>query len=364
MGGMDPFHHRTKAERPLSITITPGTVLTAIVIGLLVWLIFFLKGLVLIVLTAVVIASAAEPGIQWFRRRKFPRVWSVFAVYILVFGILFGIAYFFFPPLLSEARGFLLSLPQYLNSVNFSNIFSFDLSSSATAASSSISDSLLQLQNIFTAPGEGAFRALAGFFGGIVSFFLIVVLSFYFAVEETGVDTFIRVVVPVEQQPYALDLWRRSHQKIGLWMQGQIVLSCIMGIFAFLWLTILGIQYSLVLAFIAAFAELIPIFGPIIAGVTAVAVAAASVPTSTLFLVAGGFLILHELEANLIYPLVVKKVVGVPPLLVIIALFAGGELAGFLGILLSVPAAATLQEFVTDVRKSKERDLARMSEAE
>jgi predicted PurR-regulated permease PerM len=362
---MDPFHHRKSAgERPLSITITPGTVLTAIVIGLLVWLVFYLKGLVLIVLTAVVIASAVEPGIAWFQRRGWRRIFSVLAVYLLVFGILFAVAYLFFPPLVNEARGFLSSLPQYLNSVDIGNVFSFDISSSASAASSSLSDSLLQFQTVFSAPGEGAFRTLAAFFGGIVSFFLIIVLSFYFAVEETGVDDFIRVVVPVEHQSYALNLWKRSHQKIGLWMQGQIVLSCIMGIFAFLWLTILGIKFSMVLAFVAALAELIPIFGPIIAGITAVAVAAASSSTSTLFLVAGGFLILHELEANLIYPLVVKKVVGVPPLLVILALFAGGELAGFLGILLSVPAAATLQEFVSDVRKSKERDLARLKEKE
>jgi len=145
-------------------------------------------------------------------------------------------------------------------------------------------------------------------------------------------------------------------------MQGQLVLSCIMGIFAFLWLTILGLQFALVLAFVAAVAELIPIFGPIIAGITAVAVAVSTEPTSTVFLVGGGFLVLHELEANLIYPLVVKKVVGVPPLLVILALIAGGELAGFLGILLSVPVAAAFQEFISDVQKKKQRELERMKD--
>lgn len=348
--------------RPLSITITPGTILTAIIIGILVWLVFYLKGLVLIVLTAVVIASAVEPGIHWFHKRGLPRVLSVLAIYVLVFGVLFGFAYVFFPPLLQEARGFISSVPQYVSTADLNNIFSFDFTSSVQGASSNVSDSLLQLQNLFTAPGEGAFRALVGFFGGIVSFLLIVVLSFYFAVEDTGIDTFIRVVVPVDRQAYALDLWRRSHDKIGLWMQGQVLLSCIMGIFAFLWLSILAIPYALVLAFIAAFAELIPIFGPIIAGITAVAVAAATEPTSTIFLVGGGFLILHELEANLIYPLVVKKVVGVPPLLVILALFAGGELLGFLGILLSVPLAATIQEFVSDVQKKKSEEMAHLRE--
>ncbi len=351
---------------PLTITITPGTVLTAIAIGLLVWLLFYLKGLVLIVLTAVVLSSAMEPGALWFTKRRWPRVLAVGTVYFIVFGILFGVAYLFFPPLLEETRGFVSSLPRYLDTLNIGGLVSGNFSSvtAAAAPGSSITDALFQLQNIFTPTGEGAFRALSGIFGGVVSFVLIVVLSFYFAVQETGVDDFLRIVLPIKHQEYALGLWKRSHQKIGLWMQGQLILSCIMGIFAFLWLSILGIQFSLVLAFVAALAELIPVFGPIIAGVTAVAVALSTEPTSTVLLVAGGYLVLHELEANLIYPLVVKKVVGVPPLLVILALFAGGELAGFLGILLSVPIAATIQEFVSDVQKGKERELARLKARE
>jgi len=353
------------SERPLSIHITPGTILTTIVILLLVWLVFVLQGLVLIVLTAVVLSSAMEPGIQWFMRRRLPRVLSVAALYVLVFGTLFGIAYTFFPPLIQETRTFVSSLPQYLDTLSVNNFIPAGIvpGSGAISDSSSISAALSQLENIFTPTGEGAFRALSGIFGGVVSFIIIVVLSFYFAVEETGVDDFLRIAVPLEYQSYAINLWKRSHHKIGLWIQGQLVLSCIMGIFAFLWLTILQIPFAIVLAFVAAIAELIPVFGPLIAGTVAVAVAASSEPTSVVLLVAGGFLVLHELESNLIYPLVVKKVVGVPPLLVILALFAGGELAGFLGIILSVPIAGTIQEFVGDIRKKNERELARAKEA-
>ncbi|MBV9349814.1 MAG: AI-2E family transporter [Patescibacteria group bacterium] len=230
-------------------------------------------------------------------------------------------------------------------------------------AGQTLSQSFFQFENMFIPQGD-AFHTLSGLFGGIFSFILIVVLSFYFAVAETGVDDFIRVAVPIRHQAYALNLWKRSHRKIGLWMQGQLILSCIMGIFTFLWLTILGIPFSLVLAFIAALAELVPIFGPIIAGVAAIAVAAATEPFSTILLVGAGFVVLHQLEGNLIYPLVVKKVVGVAPLLVILALIAGSELAGFLGIVLSVPVAAALQEIVSDVQKRKERERTLLKEKE
>lgn len=350
-------------QKPLNIHITPGSILTATGIGLLIWLLFFLKDLVLIILTAVVLASAIEPGVQWFMKQRMPRVLAVSAVYFISLGSFFGVAYLLFPPLLQEMRGFVTLIPQYLHSFSINDLLTqgfAGLPKSAAQTSASLTDSIFQLQNIFTATGEGAFRALSGIFGGVVSFLLIVVLSFYFAVQETDVDDFIHIVIPVRHQDYARNLWHRSRHKIGLWMQGQLILSFIMGVFAFLWLTIVGVPYALVLAFVVALAELIPIFGPLLAGAAAVAVAFSSGGVNAALLVGGGFLVLQQLESHLIYPLVVKKVVGVPPLLVILALIAGAQLAGFLGILLSVPLAAALQEFVNDIQKSKTRELAKL----
>ncbi len=347
-------------KSPLSITITSGTILTAIAIGVLVWLLFYLKDLLLIVLTAIVLASAVEPGVSWFMRHRFPRVLAVASIYAITFGILFAVAYVIFPPLLEDTRGFVATLPQYVDSLNIDSILSssgIEGTKEAVLSSASLGDTLLQFENIFTSTGQGAFRVLSGIFGGVVSFFLIIVLSFYFAVQETGVDDFLRIIMPVKYQEYAVNLWKRSHTKIGLWMQGQLLLSLIVGVMVFLWLTILGVPYALTLAILTAIAELIPVFGSIFAGVAAVAVAVSSGGVSLALLVAGGFLVINQLESNLIYPLVVKKVVGVAPLLVILALIAGAQLAGFLGILLSVPLAAALQEFVSDVRKNKEREL-------
>ena len=352
-------------ERPLSITITPGTVVMAVTVSLLVWLLFYLQSLVLIVLTAVVLASAVEPGVAWFMRYRIHRVFAVALVYLIIFGVLFGVSYAFLPPLIGEVEGFISRFPEFLASLKIDTLLSQGLLGTATQAvtsDSSLTDTLLQFREAFTASGEGAFRVLSSIFGGVVSFVLMIVLSVYFAAQETGIDDFLRVITPVKHQEYAIDLWKRSHYKIGLWMQGQLLLSLIMGILAYLWLTILGVPYAIVLALIVAIAELVPIFGPIISGVIAVAVAASSGDTTPALLVAGGFVILQQLESHLIYPLVVKKVVGVAPLLVILALVAGSQLAGFIGILLSVPIAAAIQEFVSDVQRSKERELARMRE--
>lgn len=343
-------------KAPVSITITPTSIVYAVVIVLIVWMLFYLKHLVLIVLTAIVIASSIEPAVVWFTKRKVARVWGVTFVYLIAFGVLFSVAYLLLPPVLNEAGAFISTLPNYLTTLNLNDLVSSDLIATTqrvVAGGPSLANTLFDLQRAFTSTGAGAFRAVSGIFGGVVSFFLIVLLSFYFAVQETGIDDFLRMVMPVKHQAYAVSLWRRSHHKIGLWMQGQLLLSILIAVLVYLWLTILTVPYALLIAVFAAIAELVPVFGSIAAGIPAVIMAYTTGGTTLALLAAGGYLVINQLQAHLIYPLVVKKVIGVPPLLVIIALIAGAELAGFLGVILAIPVAAVVREFLSDFEKSK-----------
>ncbi|MBL7045777.1 MAG: AI-2E family transporter, partial [Parcubacteria group bacterium] len=145
--------------------------------------------------------------------------------------------------------------------------------------------------------------------------------------------------------------------KIGRWMQGQLILAAIIGVLVYLGLTILGVKHALLLALIAALFELIPVFGPILASIPAIIIGFVDGGATIGLLVVGLYLIIQQFENHLIYPLVVTKVVGVPPLLVILALLIGAQLAGFLGIILSVPVAAAIQEFVKDLQENRKRVL-------
>ncbi|HEY4488318.1 MAG TPA: AI-2E family transporter [Candidatus Paceibacterota bacterium] len=344
------------ADRHLNISITQGTIVKAIVIGLLAWLLFYLRDVVLIVLTAIVISSAVEPAVHALMRRKFPRVISVLTVYVVLFGLFFAVFYFFLPSVLEDFATFASSLPAYIETLGglgtldtYSRILGLPLLSDISA--SGIMESIRSAVNLNSYGNP--LSAVATIFGGLFSFILIVVFSFYFAVVETGVDDFLRIVTPGKYQVYVLDLWRRSQHKIGLWMQGQLLLAVIVGVLVYLGLTIFGVPHALFLAVIAGLFEIIPVFGPTLAAVPAVIIA----------FVAGGvtlgiatvvlYIVVQQFENHLIYPLVVTRVVGVPPLLVILALIVGAELAGFLGIILSVPAAATIQEFIRDMQAGR-----------
>lgn len=348
-------------NKDIKVTITSGTIVSALLIFAGAYLVWTLRDLVLLVVTAIVIASAIEPGIAFFIRQRIPRFFAAILVYVLVFGSVFLLMYLFFPPIIADAAGFLASVPQYLETLNASSTFAgtnFQSASSLLTSShdlQSFVQTLLSLQTVFTTGSAGVTQLVVTFFGGIFSAMLVIVLSFYFALQDTGVDDFLRMVMPVAYEGYAVDLWRRAQKKIGLWMQGQILLSLIVAVLVYLGLLILGVPYALLLAVFTAFAEIIPVFGSLTAGAFAVVVGYSSGGLALAAIIAGLYIVVNQFESNLIYPLIVKKVVGVPPLLVIVALIAGGTLAGFLGILLSVPASAVVLELITDFDKRKRR---------
>ena len=347
-------------DKEFRISITAGTVVTVLLVLAGAYAFWLLRDLALLVLTAIVIASAIEPGVMFFIRHRLPRFVSALLVYVLVFGSLFILFYLFFPPIISDAAGFIADAPKYLNTLNIPAPFA-GLADSADildnqGSTQSIVETLISLQSAFTTSSEGVLQLFITFFGGVFSLMLVIVLSFYFALQDTGVDDFLRMIMPSKHEEYAVNLWKRAQKKIGLWMQGQILLSVIIGILIYLGLLIIGIPYALLLAVFTGIAEIIPIFGALIAGAIAVAVAYSDGGIALGAIVAGLYVVMNQFEANLIYPLIVKNVVGIPPLLVIVALIAGYTLAGFIGAILSVPVAAVVLEFIMDFDRQKRSD--------
>lgn len=336
-------------EHPITISITTGAIVRTILILAGAWLLYQLFDLALVILTAIVIASGIEPAARWFMDRKIPRVMAILIVYLLFLSSLFGLLYIVVPIFLVQAAAFVAALPQYFEFLNhLPGDYSPILSAAGADPVASVADMVATLRGMVQEFSGNSFATASAFFGGALSSILILVFSFYFAVQERGIEDFLRIVTPVRHEEYVLDLWRRSQKKIGLWLQGQLLLGVIVGVLVFLILTILNVPHAFVLAVLAGFLELIPVFGPTLSAIPAVVIAFVSAGPFMGLVVAGVYIIIQQFENHLIYPLVVTKVVGVPPLLVILALLIGGKLAGFLGILLSAPIAAVVQEVVQD----------------
>lgn len=341
----------------VTLRIPAATIAKVIIVGILFALAYYLRDILLVVLGAVVIASSIEPSIKWFVARRIPRLLAVLIIYFGLGFMLVGVFYFLFVPLLVELQQFLVDLPNYVGSISIEGVKTAGFTSPAAIQeivnAIPINSIVAKLSILIGSLSQNFFSTASTFLGGLLSFVLIVVLSFYLAVQQDGIVNFLKTISPSKHRRYIVGLWTRSETKIGLWLQGQVLLCVIIAVLAYLGLSLLGIKHALLLAALAGIFEIIPLFGPIISAVPGIAVAFVDGGIGIAAIVLALYIIIQQFENQLIYPLVVKKVVGVPPIISIVALVVGAKLAGFLGLLFSVPVAAILMEFFNDLERDR-----------
>ena len=336
---------RTKIE------VTTGTLVRFLLLVLGLIFLYIIRDIVLIVLVSIVVASSVEPLVRWFERYRFPRVLAVLIIYLGGVTSIFSVFYLLIPPLFSDFQNFFSSLPFLVDKAfvqlhRVMPLLPFDL------VLPTLKDVIVRADITVRSALDGAFSATSLVFSKAFDLMFVFVISFYLAVQEDGIANVLRILTPKEHEEYILHLWARSRRKIGRWLQGQLLLGLIIGVIVFIALTVLQVRYAFILAVLTGMLEIIPYFGPVIAAIPAIAIAAIQSPLLGL-LVTGIYILVQQMENHLIYPQVVRKTVGVPPLLAIIALLIGGKLAGIMGFIIAVPMAVILVEYVNDIAEHK-----------
>ena len=186
-----------------------------------------------------------------------------------------------------------------------------------------------------------------------MSFIAVVIIAFYLSVMKRGIESFIESVVPASHEAYAMDLWRRSEMKVGRWIQGQMLLALIVGLTVYIGLTLMGVKFALVLGILAMALEIVPMVGPVLAAIPAVFLAFLQDPGLGLWVIVF-YLVVQQLENHILVPIVLGKTTGLNPIIVIMALLVGNQLAGISGMILSVPIATVIVEILEDLAKQRE----------
>ncbi|MFA5937043.1 MAG: AI-2E family transporter [Candidatus Paceibacterota bacterium] len=341
-----------------SISISTGTMIRFFLVALGFYLFWFLRDLLLVILTSIVLASFVESAIPHFKKIKINRVAGVVIVYVIAIICLALLFYLFAPLLITEVYNLSNFLSSYIPDSSIINYFSNDAFAGATQIVNNLSHSLslttlLSTSKAFIANLSGGFfQVLSVAFGSIFNVFMIVLISFYLSIQEKGIENFLRIILPLEYEEYAVDLWGRSQKKIALWMKGQMLLGILIAILTYLMLSLLGIKYALLLALIAGIMELVP-YGILVALIPAISFSFLSGGASSALMVAGSYIILHQFEVFLFSPLIIKSVVGLSPLVVILAALIGFELGGLWGLILAIPVAVFVMELMSDLEKKK-----------
>ncbi len=341
-----------------NIVISNGTIVRVILFGLLLFALYKLLNVVLIVLTAVVIASFAEAAVRRFARIGIGRTFAVLLVYIILVVLLATLFYLFVPIIINESSHIIDLLTKYIPSQELLDRLQVGNVTDATtivdkiSSSKSLADFAVSAKSFVSGVSGSFFDAISGVFGGILNVALIFIISFYLSIQEGGIQKFLRIITPAKKESYILNLWDRTQHKIALWLKGQLILGLIVGVLIFVILSILGLPYALLLGLATAVFELIP-FGVTLAMIPATGIAYVEGGITLAVLVLAAYVIVQQIENYILQPLIVKRVVGISPLVVILAVLIGYRLAGFWGLILAVPVAVALLEYVDDLEKKR-----------
>lgn len=340
-----------------SISISTGTLIRVVLVALGVLLLWVLRDLILVVLTSIVIASFMESAVPYFKRIGVGRVFGIVVVYVVSFLILAALFYLFAPLLITEIYNFTTFFSSYIPSSSFLNFFQSEAFSGAKDLVGTLNNfslsGLLSISKAFIGNlSGGLFQTLAVAFGSIFNLVLIVLVSFYLSIQEGGIESFLRLVFPIKYEDYVVDLWERSSRKIALWMKGQILLAFVVAVIIYLLLSLLGIQYALLFSIIAGLMELVP-YGILVALIPAFSFSYVSGGVASALMVTGSYIIVHQFEVFLFAPLIIKKIVGLSPIVIILSVVVGFELGGIWGAILAIPLTVIVMEYLSDIERDK-----------
>ncbi len=344
-------------KESVSLTIPSSTIIKTLALIAVFAGAFYVRDFIIALIVAVVLASSIEMPIRTLVKWGLPRGASVASIFLLLIGILASVSLIFIPPLADDLARFVKILPQILDSVRiFGSDLGFkDLAASISELSKNISkgEILSILKDAFFG-STGFFATTSAVLHGVINIVLTFVLAFYLALDEYGVRNFLRLVSPKTYEEYIENLWGRAQKKISLWMQGQVLLSLFVALLVYIPNLVLNMPYAALLAVLAFFGELIPMVGLTLSAIPAgfIAWTHGGMPLLSTILII--YVIIAQLESHVLYPKIMNKLVGVPSVVVIIALVIGAKLAGIWGVLLSVPLASVLMEFISDLDKQKQ----------
>lgn len=339
------------SKEPQFISISSWTIVRFFAILLGVAALYLIRDIIAALIFAIIVASAIEPAIEWLKERRIPRILGVILIYLGIAIIFVFLVYLVLPLFVEEFRTLVSSFPelqkrvlQGISSATTLPVFSF--------FSENLQGFLDVPSDFFSKFGGGVTDFATNVFGGVLSFFLIVIFSFYLATQERGIENFLRLISPVSYEPYIVDLWERSQKKLGRWFRSQLLLGAVVGVLIFFGLTFLRVDHALFFAALAAVFEIIPVVGPILAAVPAVGSSLFISPLTGIFVMIL-YIMVQQMESHIIVPVVMRKTVGLSPLVVVLALLIGAKVGGVFGIILAVPITAIFAEFIGDWDKKK-----------
>jgi predicted PurR-regulated permease PerM len=303
-----------------------------------------LSSILVLIGVAFFLALGLEPVASWLVNRKLPRWAATTLVFVIFLAVLAAFVAAAIPPLAQQANELIRQAPHYIDQLQ-----------DHSSVIGRLNDRFHLQQRISdSVSGSGGsavndlFTAGSAVFGAVADTLIVIVLTVYFLIDMPRVRTSLYRLVPHTRRPRAILIGDEVFAKVGAYVLGNVLISVITGSATFIWLSVFGVPYPLLLGIFVALLDLVPVVGSTIAGVV-VAVVALTVSLPVCIATIAFFVVFRVIEDYLLVPRIIGRAVKVPAMLTVVAVLLGGALLGIVGALIAIPVAAALQLLVNEV---------------
>ncbi|WP_026293891.1 AI-2E family transporter [Saccharibacillus kuerlensis] len=314
-----------------------------------------LKTIVLPIVLTGVVYYLLNPIVNFMERKKVKRVHTILFLYLVIIGILVTVITMIIPVIREQLLGFFQNFPAYSQTIQteFEKWIGSDLVAQFQVATS------LNTQELVSSISERAtmiltqtWSGIGGVIGVVKDLVLAIVtlpfILFYLLKDGRRLPNYILSFIPTKLRPGTLTVLQETNHQISSYIRGQIIVSMCIGVLLYIGYLIIGLEYSLVLAIVAACTAIVPYLGPAIAITPAIIVAAVTSPIMLLKMVIV-WTVVQLIEGKFISPQIMGKSLKIHPITIIFVILTAGNLFGVIGILLAVPGYAVLKVLATHV---------------
>jgi len=319
-----------------------------------------MQALLVQIAIAAFLAISLDPLVRWMISRGLRRPVAVTILSVLALGVTAAIAWAVTPTLVSEANELTSDFPGYLDRLRDQAPGLRELE--ARFGLQSLIDTWVRELPGWV--GAQAVDFVRRFLGAVFSVLLVVVITVYFLLDLPRLRRGLVRLFPIRQRSRVAEAVNVVIDKVGSYMIGNLLISAIAGVTAFLALSALRVPFALPLALLVAITDLIPLIGATLGAAVCLVVSAATTELwPTTVLVGVFFLVYQQVENYVIVPRVMRSSVNISSIAVLLAGMIGVSVLGVVGAVMAIPVAATIKVIVSDRLRARDNAADLTSEA-